>query len=65
MKWPPPYLPPRFEDLDLVDDADRRDLVAAAYWTFDEATARALAVTLGVAFETCREAIERLGRRPS
>lgn len=47
-----------------ADDATKRDLVAESFRTFGEDAARALADRLGVAFETCGEAIERLERRP-
>ncbi|MGD6519201.1 hypothetical protein VWQ21_22660, partial [Xanthomonas citri pv. citri] len=46
-----------------VDDATKRHLVAEAFHTFGEAAARSLADQLGVAFEECGEAIERLERR--
>lgn len=48
-----------------VVETDARDLVAEAFHTFGEDAARALADRLGVPFEACGEAIERLERRPN
>lgn len=49
---------------EAMSEPDALDLVAESFHTFGEAAARALADRLGVAFETCGEAIERLERRP-
>lgn len=42
----------------------RRMLVAEAFHTFGEPSARRLAKSLGVDFETCRDVIERVRQRP-
>lgn len=44
--------------------AEKRDLIGEAFHTFGEAAARSLAEDLGVPFEDCGEAIERLEHRP-
>lgn len=52
-------------ELEEADEATNRNLVGEAFHTFGEDAARALARNLGVAFDECGEAIERLERRPS
>lgn len=58
-----PLPPVTDEVLAGLDDAERRDLVAEAFHTFNETAAREVAVRLGVPFADCFEAIERLRHR--
>ena len=65
MRHDPPELPPVSDyDGEEIELETARELVAEAFHTFDERTARALANRLCVAFDECREAIERLRHRP-
>lgn len=56
---------PAEDDASDADPEAKRDLVVEAYETFGANVARELAARIGVAFDECGEAIERLERRPS
>lgn len=58
-------LPDPEEDARDAGPATKRNLVGEAFHTFGEDAARSLADELGVDFDACGEAIERLERRPS